>query len=79
MKRLRARMYALASHRLWWLMFIGAAAVFAYLRSTIGGRWSLLATLPVVVFAFLLVNERSHWKRDEARERATGIRKGPFD
>lgn len=79
MKRLRARMYALASHRLWWLMFVGAAVVFAYLRSTVHGRVSVLATLPVVVFAFLLVSARAHWKRDEARERATGIRRGPFD
>jgi hypothetical protein len=72
-------MHALASHRLWWLMFIGAAAAFAYLRSALGGPWSVVATLPVVVFAFMLLNERSRWKRDEAREKQTGIRRGPFD
>ncbi|MCU1587434.1 MAG: hypothetical protein JWN31_927 [Frankiales bacterium] len=79
MKRLRARMYALASHRAWWLLFVAAAALFAYLLASVHGRLSVVVTLPVVVFAFLLVNARSHWKRDEARERATGQRRGPFD
>jgi hypothetical protein len=79
MNRLRAPFYALASHRLWWLAFGAAAAVFALIQSTVEAPLSLLLSLPVVVFGFMVSNERSRWKRDEAREKHTGIRRGPFD
>lgn len=78
-KRLRARMYVLGSHRLWWLMFLVAAVAFAVFRSSFSSPWSWITTFPLVVFASLLVDARSKWRRDEQRERTTGIRRGPFD
>ena len=79
MTTLRAVMYRLGSHRLWWLQFLAAAVLFAVLRSTVGGGWSVVLSLPVVLFAYLLLHERARWRRDEERERTTGIRRGPFD
>jgi hypothetical protein len=79
MKKLNAVMYRLGSHRLWWMFFLDAAIVFAVLRETIGGVTSLVLSFPVVVFAYLLLSQRTRWKRDEERERTTGIRRGPFD
>ncbi len=78
-KRLRAGMYRLGSNRSWWLMFLGAALLFAFIRASVSGGLSVLFTLPVVVFAYLLLSERARWRRDEQRERTTGIRRGPFD
>ncbi|MCW2544671.1 MAG: hypothetical protein JWM40_2223 [Frankiales bacterium] len=79
MKRLLAVMYRLGAHRTWWLMFLLAAIVFAVIRATVGGVLSLVVSLPIVIFAYLLLSQRARWKRDEERERTTGIRRGPFD